>query len=51
MSEMYLVIFSLKFVSFSVSRVLARDPDSVGSWGRLPQNVPQRYTDYFQLVS
>lgn len=36
MSEMYLVIFFLKSVPFSVSHVLARDPDNVGIWGRLP---------------
>ena len=37
MSAMYLVIFFLKSVPFSASRVLARDPDNVGIWGRLPQ--------------
>ena len=36
MSEMYLVIFFLKSVPFSVSCVLARDPDNVGIWDRLP---------------
>lgn len=29
MSEMYLVIFSLQFVPFSLSLILARDADSV----------------------
>ena len=37
MSAMYLVIFFLKLVPFSASHVLARDPDNVGIWGRLPQ--------------